>query len=141
MKYIHPFRFAAILILLLLLFSVLLNAVQAAPIAQTAPPGQPAPAQVPDAVLLLIPVFAGGVAVKVINGLKQILGWTADADKLKNIWLSFGVCMAIAILLLLITSSFVHLAGPETFVAWIFMAFSTATLLYKSLNAQTQPAK
>jgi len=97
------------------------------------------PVHVPEAVLLLIPVLVGSIGIPVINWLKLQFGWTKPEDKPKNLWLSFGVSMALAIIALLITGSFVPLTGPNTFVAWISLAFTVATLIYKSMQPPAEP--
>jgi hypothetical protein len=124
----RTFRAFAILSILLTLFVF--------PVLAAAPGqgDQPQPPKVPDEVLLLIPVVTGWIGTKFIDFLKQVFGWTTPADKRKNVWLSLGVSAALAILLLLITGSFVPLTGPNTFIAWISVAFTTATLIYKSMQ-------
>lgn len=94
---------------------------------------------IPSVVLLLIPILTGSVGIPVINWLKARLGWTKPEDKTKNIWLAFGVSLLLAVGALLITSSFAPLAGPETVVTWVAVAFSTATLIYKSLQPVEDP--
>jgi hypothetical protein len=121
--------FASLLILVLLIVMVI-------PV-MAASPGQgdqPPQVQVPDAVLLLISAGIGGLCVKIVNFLKERLGWTKDTDKVKNVWLTFGIAVFMGILLLLITSSFAPLTGPESVVTWITLAFTVATLLYKSMT-------
>ena len=69
---------------LLALSLILLLLMVAATPGQTAPPAE---TQVPDTVLLLVPVLAGSIGIPLINRMKKTLGWVTDADKIKNIWL------------------------------------------------------
>jgi len=94
-------------------------------------------AEIPQAVLLIIPVLVGSLGIPLINWLKVQFGWTKPEDKPKNTWLSFGVAMVLAVFALAITNSLVPLAGPETLVLWVSLAFSTATLIYKSITIST----
>ncbi len=93
------------------------------------------PQPIPDSVVLLVPILVGSFGVPLVNWLKKTLGWTTDADKKKNIWLTFGVSLALAILALLVTQSFIPLGGPETVVTWLGLTFTVATLIYKSMQA------
>jgi hypothetical protein len=90
--------------------------------------------QIPEAVLLLIPIIVGSIGIPLINFLKTQLKWTNPEDKLKNVWLSFGVSVVLAVLALLITNSLIPLTGPETLVTWISLTFTVATLMYKSMQ-------
>lgn len=90
-------------------------------------------AEVPQAVLLLIPVLVGSLGIPLINWLKKQFNFTGDSASVKNTWLSFGVSLVLAVFALVVTNSLTPLAGPETLVLWISLAFSTATLIYKSL--------
>lgn len=118
------------------MFIVLLLSVLILPVL-AASPGQDTqtlPIQIPEAVLLLISAGAGTLCVKVVNFLKTQLKWTQPEDKVKNVWLTFGVAVVASVLLLLITSSFVPLTSPEMLVAQAGVIFSVATLLYKSMS-------
>jgi hypothetical protein len=111
-------------------------------IVQASTPSQeatPAPVPVPEAVLLLISAGAGGLCVKIVNFLKLKFGWITEADRIKNVWLTFGTSAVMGILLLLITSSFAPITGPETLVTWITLAFTVATLLYKTVSQSSEP--
>jgi hypothetical protein len=123
--------FFSLTLCLVLLLVLAFPAMAAGPASPGAAPGP----DIPEAVLLLIPALVGGIGIPVINRLKLALGWTTPEDKNKNLWLAFGVSMALAILALLLTNSFLPLGGPDTVVAWITLAFSVATLIYKSLPA------
>lgn len=98
-----------------------------------------APPPVPEAVLLLISAGAGGLCVKIVNFFKEKLGWTKPTDKVKNTWFTFGICAIFSVLLLLITNSFVPLSGPDALVTGATLAFSVATLLYKSFQPAITP--
>ncbi len=117
----------------LIVITLMLLIVPAAVLA-AAPTQDATPPPVPESVLLLIPILVGSVGVPVTNWLKQALKWTADTDRIKNIWLTFGVSLVLAILALLITQSFVPLGGPETVVTWLGLIFTVATLVYKSMS-------
>lgn len=95
---------------------------------------------IPEAVYLLIPLLVGRIGVPVINFLKEKFGWVTEADKRKNLWLAFGVSLALAVLALAITSAFTPLIGPESLVTWIGMVFTVATLVYKSMQPSITPA-
>lgn len=113
----------------LLLLSILVLPVMAAASGEDSPP-----IQIPEAVLLLISAGAGGLCVKVVNWLKVLLKLTKPEDKIKNVWLTFGVAVVASVLLLLITSSFVPVTSPEMLVAQAGVIFSVATLLYKTMS-------
>lgn len=108
------------------------------PVMAAAPGEDPPPVQIPEAVLLLISAGAGGLCVKVVNWLKVLFGWIQPEDKVKNVWLTFGVAVIASVLLLLITSSFVPLTSPEMLVTQAGVIFSVATLLYKTMS-KAQP--
>jgi uncharacterized membrane protein YsdA (DUF1294 family) len=127
--------FSSILVLVLLLVVLAFPVMAMAQDAQA--PAEPPP--VPEVVILLIPVLTGSIGIPVINWLKLTLGWTAPEDKIKNVWLSFLVSVALAIVALLITGSFLPLSGPETLVMWVSLSFSVATLIYKSISVSATP--
>jgi hypothetical protein len=100
-------------------------------------PADSPPVVVPESVLLLIPVIVGSLGIPIINWLKKIFNFTGDQAKVKNTWLSFCVSFVLAVFALAITNSLTPLTGPETVILWVSMAFSTATLIYKSVEITT----
>jgi hypothetical protein len=124
------------LFLLFLLVTVIIMPASAMPPAIVSKADAPPP--VPDSVLLLIPILVGSVGVPLVNWLKKTLGWVTDADRIKNVWLTFGVSLGLAILSLLITQSFAPIGGPETLVTWLGLTFTVATLIYKNMQPVTQ---
>jgi hypothetical protein len=116
-----------------IILAVLFLAANAGPVMAMGLGQEPAPAEVPAAVLLLIPVLAGGAGVRVVNLLKELLNWTQPEDAKKNTWLAFGVCGALAVMALLLTNQALP-TDPQTLAAWIGVAFSTATLIYKQMQ-------
>jgi hypothetical protein len=123
------FAFAIVLILL----TVFVSSVMAMAPGGRGPDELP-PDPTPPAVLLLIPALLGGIGIPLINRLKAWLDFTKPEDNIKNSWLSFGVSVFLAVIALLITGSFVPMTGPETIVSWVTVAFTTATLIYKSIR-------
>jgi hypothetical protein len=91
---------------------------------------------IPDAVLVLIPVFVGAIGVPLVQFLKGKLNWEGE----KALWLSFGVSVILAIGALILTGSFsippefapVDIAGKV--VEWIGVVFATATMIYKGIS-------
>lgn len=90
--------------------------------------------EVPEAVLLIIPLLVGGICVPLITFIKGVLKWTNPEDVTKNAWLSLGVSLLTSVLALFITNSFVPWSGePAVVVGWITLTFATATMIYKNL--------
>lgn len=117
--------FLTLVLLLVLVFPVFAQAGN--------PPAPPTPA-IPETVLLIIPILTGSIGIPLINFFKKQFGWVNPEDKIKNVWLSFLISFALAILALVATNSLVPMTGPETLIIWVLLAFSTATLIYKSMQ-------
>ena len=91
---------------------------------------------IPDAVLVLIPVFVGAIGVPLVQFLKGKLNLEGE----KALWLSFGVSVILAIGALILTGSFsippefapIDIAGKV--VEWIGVVFATATMIYKGIS-------
>ena len=91
---------------------------------------------IPDAVVILIPIFVGAIGVPLVNFLKAQFNWQDE----KALWLSFGVSVILAAGALLLTGSFSVPAGTlpldiaAKVVEWIGVVFATATMIYKGIS-------
>jgi hypothetical protein len=90
---------------------------------------------VPESVLVLIPILVGAVGVPLVNWLKGKLNLAG----IKALWLAFGVSVVLAVAALLFTGSFVIPSGDPLAIAgkiieWIGVVFATATMIYKGIE-------
>lgn len=124
-----------------LILSILLAAIVAPVLAQGPGPNtDPQPDQtLPTAVVLLASLLVGRVGVPLVNWLKAQLNWTGDADKSKNVWLTFGVSCVLAVVVLLLTNTFLPITTPALVTSALTTVFTTATLIYKSISQPAEP--
>jgi hypothetical protein len=120
-----------LLIVVLLLVSLTLAAFAPNPVQTTQPPAAPVD------ISLLIPVLIGALGVPLVNQIKTLFKTT---DPIQNLWITFGVSAALAVLALWLAGLILPMSTPQDYIKFFGVIFSTATLIYKSFPGQnSQP--